>query len=547
MAELGERLIVASVQESIDKGRVREEPGNPSRNRLQTTTLLDAIPEHQFDAVFGGARRDEEKARAKERVFSLRDEFGQWEPRSQRPELWNLYNGRIRRGQHMRVFPISNWTEMDVWQYIEREDLEVPSIYFAHERDVFRRDSMWLATSEFLPHGPDESVERMVVRYRTVGDMTCTGAVRSDAATVDGHHRRGRGRPDHGARRHPRRRRLLARRPWKTASARATSRWICCASPPPARSTTASSTLIGRLLFDSKGIFEDQLAAIERTSRRRGYSQVDLALLTDGLRAEREQGITIDVAYRYFATPRRKFIIADTPGHVQYTRNMVTGASTADLAIVLIDARNGVLEQSRRHAFIAALLGIPHIVVAVNKMDLVGYERGASSRSIRDEFADWAAKLDVHDIQFIPITALHGDNVVQRSHGDALVPGAVAAVPPRARLHRLGPQPHRRALPGAVGHPARRSTSTTTSGAMPARSPRASSGRATRSSCCRRASARASSASPRSTASWRSAAPPLSVVIQLEDDIDVSRGDMLCRPHNQPDGRPRASRRWSAG
>jgi sulfate adenylyltransferase subunit 2 len=183
--ELGERLIVASVQESIDKGRVREEPGNPSRNRLQTTTLLDAIAEHQFDAVFGGARRDEEKARAKERVFSLRDEFGQWEPRSQRPELWALYNGRIRRGQHMRVFPISNWTEMDVWQYIAREGVEVPSIYFAHERDVFRRDGMWLSTSEFLPNGPDESVERMVVRYRTVGDMTCTGAVRSDATDVE--------------------------------------------------------------------------------------------------------------------------------------------------------------------------------------------------------------------------------------------------------------------------------------------------------------------------------------------------------------------------
>ena len=184
VARLGERLIVASVQESIDKGRVREEPGNPSRNRLQTTTLLDAILEHQFDAVFGGARRDEEKARAKERVFSLRDEFGQWEPKSQRPELWSLYNGKIRRGQHMRVFPISNWTEMDVWQYIERENLEVPSIYFAHERDVFRRDGMWLSTSDFLPHGPDEAVERMVVRYRTVGDMTCTGAVNSDAANV---------------------------------------------------------------------------------------------------------------------------------------------------------------------------------------------------------------------------------------------------------------------------------------------------------------------------------------------------------------------------
>ena len=184
VADLGEHLMVASVQESIDKGRVQEEPGNPSRNRLQTTTLLDAILEHKFDSVFGGARRDEEKARAKERVFSLRDEFGQWEPKSQRPELWNLYNGRIRRGQHMRIFPISNWTEMDVWQYIERENLEVPSIYYAHERDVFRRDGMWLSTSPFLPKGPDETVERMVVRYRTVGDMTCTGAVSSPAATV---------------------------------------------------------------------------------------------------------------------------------------------------------------------------------------------------------------------------------------------------------------------------------------------------------------------------------------------------------------------------
>ncbi len=184
VAELNERLIVASVQESIDKGRVAEEPGNPSRNRLQTTTLLDAILEHRFDAVFGGARRDEEKARAKERVFSLRDEFGQWEPKAQRPELWNLFNGRLRKGQHMRVFPISNWTEMDVWQYIQREGVEVPSIYFAHERPVFRRDDMWLSTSEFLPNGPDEAVESMVVRYRTVGDMTCTGAVNSTAASV---------------------------------------------------------------------------------------------------------------------------------------------------------------------------------------------------------------------------------------------------------------------------------------------------------------------------------------------------------------------------
>ena len=185
VAQLGERLIVASVQESIDRGRAVEEPGlNPSRNRLQTVTLLDAINEHRFDAVFGGARRDEEKARAKERIYSLRDDFGQWDPRNQRPELWSLYNGRIRKGQHMRVFPISNWTEMDVWQYVEREQLAVPSIYFAHRREVFRKDGMWLSVGPFMAPGPGDTVEELEVRYRTVGDMTCTGAVESAAGNL---------------------------------------------------------------------------------------------------------------------------------------------------------------------------------------------------------------------------------------------------------------------------------------------------------------------------------------------------------------------------
>ena len=174
------------------------------------------------------------------------------------------------------------------------------------------------------------------------------------------------------------------------------------------------STLIGRLLYDAKSIMQDQWDAIERTSEARGEEYVNLALLTDGLRAEREQGITIDVAYRYFSTPKRKFIIADTPGHVQYTRNMVTGASTANLALILIDARQGVVEQSRRHAFISALLGIPHLVVCVNKMDLVGFEEAAYN-AVRDEFAEFASKLDVRDVTFIPMSALNGDNVVERS------------------------------------------------------------------------------------------------------------------------------------
>ena len=174
------------------------------------------------------------------------------------------------------------------------------------------------------------------------------------------------------------------------------------------------STLIGRLLFDTKSIFEDQLEHVERTSRQRGDGYTNLALLTDGLRAEREQGITIDVAYRYFHTPRRKFIIADTPGHEQYTRNMVTGASTADLALILVDARRGVLEQSRRHAFIASLLRIPHLVVCVNKMDLVDFEQEAFER-VCEDFSGWASKLEVSDLTFVPISALHGDNVVDRS------------------------------------------------------------------------------------------------------------------------------------
>jgi sulfate adenylyltransferase subunit 2 len=186
VAELGERLIVASVQDSIDQGRVAEETGpRASRNRLQTTTLLDAIEQHGFDAAFGGARRDEERARAKERIFSFRDDFGGWDPKHQRPELWNVYNGRIRRGESVRVFPISNWTELDVWEYLALEGLEVPSIYFAHEREVFERDAMLYAMSEHVQLIDGEVPFSASVRYRTVGDMSCTGAVRSTAADLD--------------------------------------------------------------------------------------------------------------------------------------------------------------------------------------------------------------------------------------------------------------------------------------------------------------------------------------------------------------------------
>ena len=185
VAELGERLIVASVQETIDQGRVAEDKGpRASRNRQQTQTLLDIIEKHEFDACFGGARRDEERARAKERMLSFRDDFGQWDPRAQRPELWNLYNGRIRKGENVRAFPISNWTELDVWQYIGQEQLELPSIYFAHERDVFARDGMLYAVSEHVQLLDSEEPFTASVRYRTVGDLTITGAVRSEAVTL---------------------------------------------------------------------------------------------------------------------------------------------------------------------------------------------------------------------------------------------------------------------------------------------------------------------------------------------------------------------------
>src|SRR4051794_5018936 len=186
VAEVGVQLIVASVQEAIDSGKVTEQTGpRASRNPLQTVALLDSIEKHQFNAAFGGARRDEEKARAKERVFSFRDEFGQWDPKTQRPELWSLYNGRHHRGEHIRVFPLSNWTELDIWQYIEREKIELPSIYFAHRRQLFLRDGMLLWPSPHLRPQPGEPIVERVVRYRTVGDTTCTGAVESTANTVE--------------------------------------------------------------------------------------------------------------------------------------------------------------------------------------------------------------------------------------------------------------------------------------------------------------------------------------------------------------------------
>ena len=292
------------------------------------------------------------------------------------------------------------------------------------------------------------------------------------------------------------------------------------------------STLIGRLLYDSKSLFTDQLAAVERVSRDRGNDYTDLALLTDGLRAEREQGITIDVAYRYFATPRRRFIIADTPGHIQYTRNMVTGASTADVALVLLDARRGITEQSRRHAFIASLLGVPHIVVCVNKMDLVDYAEDVFE-SIRSEFGEFATRLRVGDLTFIPISALLGDNVVTRSTNMPWYDGS-ALLSHLERLHVasdrnlvdvrfpvqyvLRPQTHEaRDYRGYAG--------TVASGVLKPGD-----------EVLALPSGFESKIATIDTADGPvdEAFPPMAVTITLTDDIDLSRGDMLCRPHNVP-------------
>jgi bifunctional enzyme CysN/CysC len=295
------------------------------------------------------------------------------------------------------------------------------------------------------------------------------------------------------------------------------------------------STLIGRLLFDSKAIFEDQLAAVERTSRARGEEYTNLALLTDGLRAEREQGITIDVAYRYFATPRRKFIIADTPGHIQYTRNMVTGASTADLAIVLVDARNGLTEQSRRHAFLATLLRVPHLVLAVNKMDLVGYDLDVFERII-EEFSAFATKLEVGDLTFIPISALHGDNVVQRSVNMGWYDGPsllhhlehVHIASDRNLIDARFPvqyviRPHQATDPQL--HDYRGYAGQVAGGVIKPGDPVMHLPSGFTTTVKRIDTARGP---------VEEAFPPMSVTLVLDDDIDISRGDMICRPHNQP-------------
>jgi bifunctional enzyme CysN/CysC len=292
------------------------------------------------------------------------------------------------------------------------------------------------------------------------------------------------------------------------------------------------STLIGRLLFDTKQIFEDQLTAVEEASRRRGGDYVDLALLTDGLRAEREQGITIDVAYRYFATPKRKFILADTPGHIQYTRNMVTGASTADMVMLLVDARNGIIEQTKRHAFLASLLGVPHLVLCVNKMDLVGFDKSVYE-AITDEFRDFAAKLQITDVRFVPISALDGDNVVEPSERMPWYRGPsvlglleeIHVASDRNLVDCRFPvqtviRPHLMEYRDYRGYAGQIAGGTWRVGDEVVALP---------SGFTTTIAAIDTPAGP-----VEEAVPPMSVTLRLSDEIDISRGDMICRVHNRP-------------
>ena len=325
---------------------------------------------------------------------------------------------------------MSNWTELDIWSYIERENIPIVPLYFAEERPVVERSgTLILVDDDRLPLEPGEQPMRKVVRFRTLGCYPLSGAIESGGT----HHRR-----DH---RRDRRRRGLREAGQADRQgpagldgeeeagglllSRPLLRFITCGSVDDGK-----STFIGRLLYESRSVFEDQLRALESDSRRFGTqgSRLDFALLVDGLQAEREQGITIDVAYRFFATPHRRFIVADTPGHEQYTRNMATGASTAELAVILIDARKGVLTQTRRHTRIAAMMGIRHVLLAVNKMDLVGYEQRVFEKIV-DEYAPFAAGCGVASVRPIPVSSLEGDNLiaartthalVRRPDGDAL-------------------------------------------------------------------------------------------------------------------------------
>ena len=470
--ELGLDVLVYTNEEGLKHDIKPWEDSERHTELMKTDALKTALDKYGFDAAFGGARRDEEKSRAKERVFSFRDKSHRWDPKNQRPELWNLYNGRVNKGESIRVFPMSNWTELDVWQYIHLEEIPIVPLYLSASRPVIKRDGIYfMRNDDRMPLLPGEVEETKMVRFRTLGCYPLSGAVESEATTLPeviqemlfaNNQRktrtcdRSRRRRSWNGREETSRLLLKNIASYELLAYGFLLRSISCLMPTAITLTATflmshkseliatdidaylkqhehkqllrfitcgsvddgKSTLIGRLLYDSKMIYEDQLSQLEADSKKVGTvgGDFDPALLTDGLKAEREQGITIDVAYRYFSTAKRKFIIADTPGHEQYTRNMATGASSADLAIILIDARHGVLTQTKRHSFIVSLLGIRHVIVAVNKMDIESVDYSEDRfNEICDDYRSFAARLDLPDLHFIPISALKGDNLVDRS------------------------------------------------------------------------------------------------------------------------------------
>ena len=389
-AESGMDLIVHVNPEALEKGINPFTHGSAVHTEVwKTQGLKQALDKYGFDAAFGGGRRDEEKSRAKERVLSFRTAQHRRDPKSQRPELWRLYNTRKRKGESIRAFPLSNWTELDVWQYIYLEKIPIVPLYLSRVRPVVERDgALIMVDDDRMQLAPGEKPTMRKVRFRTLGCYPLTGAIESSAETLA---------------------EIIAE--MRLRLGKSLLRFNTCGSVGDGK-----STLIGRLLTESKALHDDQLVALETDSKCVGTrpGELDVALLLDGLSAEREQGNTIDVGYRFFSTARRSFIVADTPGHERYTRNMVTGASTADLSVILVDARRGVLTQTRRHTFLVSLLGIRHVVLAVNKMDLVDHSQAVFAR-IEEEYRKFAAELGLPAIACIPVSAVNGDNILQRS------------------------------------------------------------------------------------------------------------------------------------
>ena len=425
--KLGIEMLTYTNEEGVKQGINPFDHGSAYTDIMKTQALKQALNKYGFTAAFGGGRRDEEKSRAKERIFSFRNTAQAWDPKNQRPEMWKLYNTKIHKGESMRVFPISNWTEKDIWQYIQREKIDIVPLYFAAERPVVYRDgNIIMVDDDRMRLLPGEKPQMKKVRFRTLGCYPLTGGVESDAETLDEI-------IEETLSAVQKEQAVLStmrkQEAWKEERKRGTSRmkgllkFITCGSVDDGK-----STLIGHILYDSKLLYADQEKALELDSKvgsREG--KIDYSLLLDGLMAEREQGITIDVAYRYFTTDNRSFIVADTPGHEEYTRNMAVGASFADLAVILVDAKQGVLIQTKRHARICALMGIKHFVFAVNKMDLVGYSEERFNE-INAQIAELTKELSLADVVVIPVSATEGDNVTTKSEnipwykGQALLP-----------------------------------------------------------------------------------------------------------------------------